>query len=70
MDDPRVFMQVADELRGQIRDGHLKPGNPVPSITTVCQKAGYSRRTVGHAMQILEREGLIKRYPGVGYYVT
>jgi DNA-binding GntR family transcriptional regulator len=57
-------------LKRQIAEGALAPGYPVPSITTMTQETGYSRRTVGHAMRVLEDEGLLFRVPGLGYYVA
>jgi DNA-binding GntR family transcriptional regulator len=69
-DDPRHYMRLAGELRDQIKDGRLSPVTPYLPYTTLKQGSGYSRRTVGHAMEVLGREGLLKRYPGLGYYVT
>ena len=69
VEDPRAYIRLANHLRAQITDGRLKPGNPVTSITTLSQETGHSRPTIAKAMTILEREGLIRRYPGLGYYV-
>jgi DNA-binding GntR family transcriptional regulator len=57
--DPRVQRQIASELRTRIKDGNIKPGNPLPSIKTITQEAGCSRQTVGKAMRLLESEGLV-----------
>jgi DNA-binding GntR family transcriptional regulator len=69
VEDPRLFMQVASELRDQIRDGRLKPGRKLPSIGTLTQETGSSRQTIGRALRLLEREGLLARVPGLGYFV-
>jgi DNA-binding GntR family transcriptional regulator len=68
--DPRRYVQLAAVLRWQIATGSLAAGDPVPSITTLAGELGYGRQTCGKAMQVLEREGLLARFPGVGYYVT
>lgn len=66
--DPRAYMQVAARVRRQIADGTLTGAGP--SITVVRQETGYSRLTISKGFRVLEREGLLARLPGVGYYVT
>jgi DNA-binding transcriptional MocR family regulator len=68
--DPRLYVRVAEMLRRQIEDGALSAGSPAPSITTLVREHGHSRRTCGTAMRLLEREGLLVRIAGLGYYVT
>jgi DNA-binding GntR family transcriptional regulator len=41
----------------------------VPSITTLTQEHGVTRKTAAKALGLLEDEGLIYRVPGLGYYV-
>jgi DNA-binding transcriptional MocR family regulator len=67
--DRRAYVRVAAELRGQIADGRLPAGEMVPPIKKLCLDSGYSRQPVGRSLRLLEREGLIARVPGVGYYV-
>ena len=68
--DPRAYRQVAAYVREQITDGSLTAGDSVPSIGALVRKTRRSRQTVGKAMQLLEREGLVIKYPGLGYYVA
>jgi DNA-binding GntR family transcriptional regulator len=68
--DPRIYLRIAADIRGRIEAGDLKTGQPVPSITTLCQTWGVARETAAHALQVLEAEGVVRRYPGRGYYVT
>jgi GntR family transcriptional regulator, arabinose operon transcriptional repressor len=68
--DPRSYVRLAARLRKQILNDDLEPGRPVPSITTLSQEFGHARPTCGKAMRLLEREGLLIRVPGLGYYVT
>jgi DNA-binding GntR family transcriptional regulator len=65
--DPRAYRQVAAYVREQIADGGLAAGDSVPSISALVRKTGRSRQTVGKAMQLLEREGSVVKYPGLGY---
>jgi GntR family transcriptional regulator, histidine utilization repressor len=70
MPDPRAYQRMAVLLRDQITSGMFTPGAPLPSIGELRQEHGHSRQTVTKAMRILEEEGLICRWPGLGYYVT
>jgi DNA-binding GntR family transcriptional regulator len=67
--DPRQYMRLAAYLRAEITSGRLAPGHRVPSITDLCRKYDTSRRTAGKAMQVLEKESLLLRVPGLGYFV-
>lgn len=67
--DPRAYRRLAALIRQQIGDGTLRPGRPVPSITGLSQEHGHARQTCSKALRILEREGLVVRIPGLGYYV-
>jgi Bacterial regulatory proteins, gntR family len=69
-DDPRAYVRIAADLRGKIESGELAPGTPVPSITTLVQEHGVARQTAAKALRMLETEGLVRRVPGLGYYVN
>jgi GntR family transcriptional regulator len=68
--DPRAYIRLAAELRKQIAEGKLPPGSPTPSITTLTQDHGHARQTCAKALRLLVDEGLLIRYPGLGYYVA
>jgi DNA-binding GntR family transcriptional regulator len=68
--DPRIYVRIAADLRRKIQAGELERGQPAPSITTLTQEWGVARETAAHALTTLESEGLVRRYPGRGYYVT
>jgi DNA-binding GntR family transcriptional regulator len=67
--DPRAYMKLAAMFRTQIAEGILGPGDKLPSITMVSDERGCSRQTAGRAMQVLERDGLVHRVQGLGYFV-
>ena len=68
--DPRAYIRLAAILRQEIADGKLPPGKPTPSITTLSQRYGHARQTCAKALRLLVDEGLLIRYPGLGYYVA
>jgi GntR family transcriptional regulator len=70
VEDPRAYVRLAALLREQIQSGALAPGRAAPSITTLTQEHGMARQTVAKAFGLLEGEGLVVRYPGLGYYVA
>jgi DNA-binding GntR family transcriptional regulator len=63
-------MRIAAHVRALIESGTVLAGQPVPSITTLVQEFGVSRETAAHGLRVLEQEGLIVRYAGLGYYAT
>jgi GntR family transcriptional regulator len=67
--DPRIYLRIAADLRQRIEAGELEAGQPVPSITTLTQQWQVARETAAHALTTLEAEGLVRRYPGKGYFV-
>ena len=62
-------MRLAALVREQIAEGKLTRGARLPSIAVLRREHRHSRQTVGKAMRVLEDEGLIRRVPGLGYYV-
>jgi DNA-binding GntR family transcriptional regulator len=66
--DPRVWVRIAEDLREKLRAGVIVAGEQV-SIAQLSGEWGTSRGPVAKALRTLEADGLIRRYPGVGYYV-
>jgi len=54
--------------RPRLRPGTFLAGS-FPVVPAGTEKWGSSRQTAAKALQALEDDGLIRRYPGVGYYV-
>jgi DNA-binding GntR family transcriptional regulator len=69
-DDPRAYVRIAVAVRQRITAGELAPGQPAPSITALVQEFGVARQTASKALRMLETEGLVRRVPGLGYYVS
>lgn len=63
------YESVASDIRSKIEDGTYAPGTKLPTIPEICGKYKISKITVKHAMDELERLGLIARRRGSGTYV-
>ena len=68
---PRLlWMQVADDLRGMIESGELRPGDRLPGEAEMAQLYGVSRDTIRRATLELSEEGLLVILHGRGTYVA
>jgi GntR family transcriptional regulator len=63
-------MQVADDLRGMIESGELRPGDRLPGEAEMAQLYGVSRDTIRRATLELSEEGLLVILHGRGTYVA
>lgn len=68
-EDPRLHVRIEEDLRARIADGRLRPGQAAPSIAELRRAYGCCRQTAARPLQRLVEEGLLVRYPGLGYYV-
>lgn len=62
--------EIAARLRVEVISGIRQPGKRIASERDLAEEFGASRMTVRRAIEILEGEGLIVRYPGRGTFVT
>jgi GntR family transcriptional regulator len=68
--DPRPpFRQIADDLRQQILDGRLAPGQKLPSERELVERHGAAQATVRQALAVLRVEGLVTPHQGKGVFV-
>jgi GntR family transcriptional regulator len=67
--DQRAYIKLAASVREQVTSGELAPGTLL-NIGDLCRKHQHSRQTVGKCMRVLERDGVIYRVPGLGYFVS
>lgn len=63
------YLQIADDLREQIRMGSLGPGTPLPSTTQLAKQYDASLSMVKMAIGVLRTEGLVIGQQGKGVYV-
>jgi DNA-binding FadR family transcriptional regulator len=55
-----LYREVAEALRGLIKDAHFPPGSDLPSELTLSTRFGVGRDAVRDGLALLEREGLIE----------
>ena len=63
------YLQIADDLREQIRSGSLAPGSPLPSTVRLAEQYDASVSVVKMAVGILRNEGLVIGQQGKGVFV-
>lgn len=64
-----LYLSVADEIAGRIRDGQLGGGDRVPSVRLLAAQRKVSQTTALAALRHLETRGDIEARPQSGYYV-
>lgn len=63
------WRQIADELRADISEGRLKPGDQLPGQFVLMDKHKVSMATVVRALDDLRLAGLVQTTPGRGTFV-
>ncbi len=64
-----LYQTIYRELRQQILDGKILPGERLPAERDLLSNYGVSRATVRQALSLLEEEGLVRRKRCSGCYV-
>ncbi|WP_188188085.1 GntR family transcriptional regulator [Nonomuraea sp. SYSU D8015] len=68
--DPRpAYQQIADDLRGKIKDGRIKLGERLPSRKDLAKHYDVAPETVRKAQSELANDGLISTQSTRGVYV-
>ena len=65
-----LYLQVAEHLRSRIADGEYPVGSRIPTENELAAQLGVSRPTVRQALELLDREGRLRRVKGSGTFVT
>lgn len=66
---PTGYLELAEILRAQITSGDLRPGQRLPSETTLAQTYGVAAKTARAALTQLRNEGLATAVRGYGVVV-
>ena len=64
-----VYRQIAAQIRLQVADGRLVPGERLPPIRALARQLGVNRDTVGTAYETLAGEGVVDARVGRGTFV-
>ena len=70
MEKQLKYFNLMEDLRHQILEGEIKPGEKLPSENELSAKYAVSRQTVRKALQILESEGFIYAEHGRGTFCS
>jgi len=65
-----LYIQVAAELRRRIESGHWASGQKISTIEDLQQEFGVARVTIRQAVELLEKDGLVRRQQGRGTFVA
>ncbi|QIY72088.1 winged helix-turn-helix domain-containing protein [Streptomyces sp. RLB1-33] len=64
------YQHAADELRRDILQGRIKPGEQMPSIRELQERFGVANMTARAALNVLRDDGLIYTIHGRGSFVA
>jgi GntR family transcriptional regulator len=64
-----AYAQLAGILRKQIEAGKIRPGDPLPSESSLQQEYGVARGTIRKAIEMLRDHGLVVTVQGRGTFV-
>lgn len=64
------FQQLVDSIMDAISQNRLKPGDMLPSVSSLMKDCSLSRDTVFKAYAELKRKGVVESVPNKGYFVA
>ena len=64
------FRQIINQIEESIRNGSLKSGEMLPSMSEMAESLGLSKETVKKSYLILRDQGVINSTRGVGYFIA
>lgn len=67
--DEPIYQQITDQIKAQIIEGKLLPGEALPSMRTLAAQLRISVITTKRAYEELERAGYIENFLGKGCFV-
>lgn len=68
--DKPLYEQITTQIKGQIMDGTLAPGQALPSMRALARDLRLSVITVQRAYEDLTRDGFLETIPGKGSFVS
>jgi molybdate-binding protein/DNA-binding transcriptional regulator YhcF (GntR family) len=70
VDEAHIYQKISDNIRKDILEGRLKPGDVLPSVRGMCKKWQCTSGTVQRAYHELTKQGLIVSEVGRGTRVS
>lgn len=64
-----IYRQLKARVVAMLLDGHLKPGDAIPSVRQIAADFQLNPITVSRAYQELADEGLVEKRRGLGLFV-
>lgn len=68
-DSRPIYEQIADNFRGQIQTGILRPGDKLPSVRELSAQLTINPNTIQRSYRELEKDGWVQSEPGKGSFV-
>lgn len=68
--DAPIYIQIVDQVKGQIASGALQPGDQLPTVRALATELRINFNTVARAYRILDEERIISTQQGRGTYIT
>ena len=67
--DESIYKQIVSQIKTQIMNGTLSPGEALPSMRLLASQLRISLITTKRAYEELEKDGFIENYVGRGCFV-
>ena len=67
--DIPIYIQIVEQVRQQVVDGGLKPGDQLPTVRSLASDLRINFNTVARAYRILDEAGIISTQQGRGTYI-
>lgn len=68
--DLPIYLQLIEQIKQQIADGTLKPGDQLPTVRSLAEELRVNFNTVARSYRVLDEAGVISTQQGRGTYIT
>mgnify|MGYP001175537480 FL=1 len=68
--DLPIYLQLIEQIKRQIADGTLKPGDQLPTVRSLAEELRVNFNTVARSYRMLDEAGMISTQQGRGTYIT
>ena len=68
--DKPIYSQIIEQIKQLIVSGGFSPGDKLPSVRELAQKASVNPNTMQKAMSELEKDGLLYTLRSSGRFIT